>query len=152
TASFSAPSVNGSGSSTLTVATGTAAIGTYTLTITGSSGSLTHTASVTLTIAQQPTPDFSIATTQSSQTVTVGNSANYTVNIGALNGFAGNVTLSISGLPANTSAVFNPPSVSTSGSSTLTVSTTSSTPTGNPTLTITGTSGSQTHSTNVTLI
>jgi endoglucanase len=152
TASFNPTSVTGSGSSTLTVATGTAALGSYTLTITGTSGSLTHTASVTLTIAQQPTPDFTVSTTQSSQTVTVGGSTTYTVNIGALNSFNGSVALTLGGLPANATGVFNPTSVSTSGSSTLTVSTTSSTPTGSSTLTITGTSGSQTHSATVTLI
>src|SRR5260370_2268294 len=96
TASFSPASVTGSGSSTLTVATGTAAPGTYTLTISGTSGSMAHTASVTLMIN---IPDFTLSASPTSQPVTVGNSASYSVNVGAVNGFSGSVALAATGLP-----------------------------------------------------
>ena len=46
-----------------------------------------------------PTPDFSLSATPASRTVTQGNSANYTVTVGAVNGFSGPVSLSASGLP-----------------------------------------------------
>lgn len=152
TSSFNPSSVSGgSGSSTLTVATSSSTPpGNYTLTITGTSGSTSHTASVTL-IVNAP-PDFSLAASPGSQTVIIGNGASYTVNVGALNGFSGTVTLSVSGAPAGVTAALNPISVSGSGSSTLSVSTSSTAATGTYTLTITGTSGSLTHSKNVTLV
>ncbi len=98
------------------------------------------------------TSDFTIAGSPGSQSVAAGGSTTYTVNVGSLNGFAGSVSFSASGLPTGATATFNPASVTGSGSSTLTVQTSSSTPTGSPTLTITGTSGSLVHTTTVTLI
>src|ERR1017187_8526298 len=153
TASFSPATVTGSGSSTLTVTTsGTTPLGTSTLTITGTSGSLTQTASVSLTVAAtQPPPNFSLTATPSSQTVVVGNATTFTTSIGAENGFSGVVTLSASGLPAGATASFSPATVTGSGTSTLTVTTSSTTPLGTSTLTITGTSGSLTQRASVTL-
>lgn len=98
------------------------------------------------------TPDFTISATPQSQTVTVGNNAAYTVNVGNVNGFTGTITFGNSGLPANAQASFTPPSDTSPGSSTFTVSTSASTPLGAYNLTITGTSGSIQHSTNVTLV
>jgi len=152
TVAFNPPSVTGSGSSTLTVTTSASTpFGTSTLTITGTSGALTHSATVTLTVTQQSPPDFSLAVAPASQTVTQGGSTSYTATITAINGFTGNVTLSVTGLPAGATGSFNPPAISNSGSSTLTVSTTSSTPAGTSTLTVTGTSGGLTHMVPVSL-
>jgi len=149
-ASFSPTSVAGSANSTLTVSTATTTpTGTYTLAITGASGNLSHTTTVTLVVS---TPDFSISTTPSSQTVTQGNNAIYTTAINALNGFINAVSLSVSGLPTGATASFNPTSVAGSASSTLTVSTASTTPAGTYILTITCTSGTLSHSTTVTLV
>jgi hypothetical protein len=97
-------------------------------------------------------PNFSIATTQSSETVTAGSGTSYTATITALNGFSGNVALSASGLPTGATATFNPTSVTGSGSSTVSVSTLSSTPAGTYTVNITGTSGSLQNSAAVTLV
>ncbi len=98
-----------------------------------------------------PNPDFTLSATPSSQTLNAGGSTPYTVNTSALNGFSGSVSLSVSGLPANATGMFNPASVSAGGSSTLTVATATNTPTGSFTLTVTGTSGSLTRTTTVTL-
>ncbi len=147
-ASFSPGSISGgSGSSTMTVVVSNNAVGnTYTLTITGTSGNLVHSTTVQLVV-----PDFTVSATPSSQTVSAGNNTSYTVNIGNIDAFSGTVNLSASGLPSGASASFNPSSVQSVGSSTLTVSTGSSTPAGNSTLTINGSSGVISHNTTVGL-
>ena len=153
-ASFSPATVTGSGSSTLTVTTnGTTPVGTSSLTITGTSGTLTHSAGVTLVVTTTPPPpNFTLTTTPGSQTVVAGSTTSYTTSIGALNGFSGVVTLSASGLPTGATASFSPATVTGSGSSTLTVTTSGTTPVGTSTLTITGTSGSLTQTAGVTLV
>jgi len=155
TATLNPTSVTGSGSSTLSVSTAsTTAAGTYTLTVTGTSGSLTHTARVSLVVQATQAADFSLAASPSTVTVTAGSPASYTASVSPINGYTGTVTLSASGLPSGATASFNPASIGGgSGSSTLTVSTSSSTPAGSYTVTITGkdTSGSPIHTTNVTL-
>ena len=98
------------------------------------------------------TPDFSLSATPSSQTVPPGSPTSYSVNVTPSNGFSGTVSFSVGGLPAGTTATFNPSSVSGSGSSTLAITNSSSTPTGTYTLTITGTSGALTHTAQVTLV
>src|SRR5882672_4449089 len=97
-------------------------------------------------------PDFTLSATPPSQTVVQGNSTSYTVTVGAVNGFTGTVTFSASGLPAGANATFSPPTITTSGSSTMTVTTASGTPTGSHTITVTGTSGTAIHTTTVTLV
>ena len=99
-----------------------------------------------------PTPDFTIAASPASRTVNAGDAASYTVDIGALNGFAGTVSLAVSGLPPNATASFTPPSVTGSGSATLNMATATNTPAGSHTLSIRGTSGSLTHTATVTLV
>jgi len=138
-----------SSSSTLTVATtrGTPP-GSYLLAVTGASGPIAHTAYLTLTTT--PAPDFSLAGSPSSQSVSAGNGAGYTVTVQPSNGFSDAVSLSIAGLPSGGQGVFgtNP----TATSSGLAVTTSRTTPQGSYTLTITGTSGPLTHSTSVTLV
>src|SRR4029077_17784823 len=96
-------------------------------------------------------PDFSVSATPSTQSVAPGGSTTYTVTVGSLGGFSGTVGLGVSGLPTGATAGFNPNTISGSGSSLLTVNTTSSTPGGTYTLTISGTSGSTTHTASVSL-
>jgi hypothetical protein len=151
TATFSPnPITGGSGNSTISVTTnsGTPA-GSYMLTITGTSTtpSLTHSTTVTLVVNS-----FSISASPSSQTVTRGNSTTYPATIAAINGFNGTVTFRVRGLPFNSSASFNPSSVTGQGTSTLTVSTNSSTSTGTFSLRIRGTNGGVTRSTTVRLV
>ncbi len=147
-ASFSPASISTSGSSTLSVSTSSStAPGSYPLTITATSGPLTHTANVTLVVSAE----FSVAVTPSSTTVSRGSSVLYTVTITPGSGFNGTVSFSVSGLPRRANANFSPSSITTSGSSTLTVSTMRKTPTGTFTLTISATSGGLTHTQQVTL-
>ena len=152
TASFSPASLTTSGNSTMTVATTAATVpGTYTLTITGTGTSATHSATVTLVVTNQA-PNFTLVASPASQTVLKGSSKLYTVTISPLNGFTGAVTFSASALPAGVTASFSPASVTTSGSSTMTVATTIATVPGTYTLTIMGTGASVTHTTTVTLV
>jgi uncharacterized membrane protein len=101
--------------------------------------------------AAPATPDFSVTATPSSQNVAQGNSTSYTVNVTPSNGFTGNVSFSVAGLPSGATASFTPTSVSGSGSSTLAVNASTSTPAGTYPLTITATSGSLTHPAQVNL-
>jgi len=103
-------------------------------------------------VLQTPAPDFSVSATPSSQTVAPGASVGYTVTIVPTNGFIGIVDFTVSGSPSGASVSFNPPSVNTSGSSTMTVTTSAFTPTGAYPLIITGTSGSLQRTTSVTLV
>ena len=147
------PINNGSGTSTLTITTSASTpAGSYLRTITGTSGGLTHSTTVTLVVNSASSPNFSISASPSSQTVTRGNSTNYTATITPINGFNGTVTLRVRGLPLNSSASFNPSSLTGQGTSTMTVSTNASTSTGTFSLRIRGTSGSATHSTTVQLV
>src|SRR4029077_18297508 len=102
-------------------------------------------------ISAPPPPDFSVAATPASQSVTPGGNTTYTVTVGSLNGFGGVVTLSLSGQPTGATPVFSPAALTGSGTSTLTVSTTTATAAGTYSLTITGTSGSVTHTASVSL-
>lgn len=95
---------------------------------------------------------FSLSATPASRVAgTQSNSVSYLVTATGTNGFAGRVALSVSGLPANTTASFNPPSVSGSGSSTLTLANSDNVPPGVYTLTITGTAGGYTNVTTAAL-
>lgn len=104
------------------------------------------------TCGMPATPDFSVAASPASQTVAPGAGTSYTVSVTPSGGFNGTVNFSVSGLPAGATASFNPASVNTSGSSTMSVSTSASTPAGTYPLTITGTSGSISHTASVTLV
>ena len=124
---------------------------TATLTVTDNAG-LTDPNPPTRTITVNPGPDFSISASPSSQSATQGANAGYTVSVAALNGFTDTVNFSASGLPSGASASFMPTSVAGSGSSTLTVTTSASTPVGTYTLGITGATATLSHTVNVTLI
>jgi subtilase family serine protease len=149
------PISGGSGSSTMSVATSTSTpTGSYTLTVTGTSTnpSLTHSTTVTLVVSSTGSPSFSVSASPSSRTVTRGSNTTYTVTVTASNGFNGTVNFRVRGLPSNSSAGFNPSSVTGQGTSTLTVNTNASTTSGTFTLRIRGTSGGVTHSTTVQLV
>jgi hypothetical protein len=74
--------------------------------------------------------------------VIAGLSTTYTVTLTTNTLFSGSVDFDISGLPAGVGASFSPPSRTTAGTSTLTVTTTEDVVQGNYNLVITGTGGS----------
>jgi hypothetical protein len=88
-------------------------------------------------------PSFHVPIVQpSSATVTAGSATTVTANESTTSGFNSPITLSASGLPAGADASFNPATLpSGSGSSQLTLSTSSSTPAGTYTLTISASDG-----------
>jgi hypothetical protein len=149
-ASFSPDTVTGSGSSTMTITTlSSTPVGSYPLTITANSGSISHTTNVTLVVTAPA--DFSISANPPNRTAQRGAKTQYTVTVSAQNGFSGIVSLSVSGLPAQTRAIFNPPTLTGSGISAFKVSVGPSATRGKYTLTITGSSGGLSHSTTVGL-
>ncbi|HEX6488684.1 MAG TPA: hypothetical protein VF137_07410 [Candidatus Dormibacteraeota bacterium] len=157
TVSLNPTSVTAGNSSTMTVtATSSAAPGTYTLTVTGTAPSATHAATTGLTVASPPANDFSISVSPpTSQTVTAGNPATYTITTAVTSGSAQTVSLSNSGLPAGTLGTFNPSSVTAGQSSTLTVTTASNTAPGTYNFTIIGNGNASpppSHSTGATLV
>ncbi len=150
-ASVTPPSGSSASSSlTVTVAAG-ATPGTYTNTITGQSSSpnLTHSTTFSVSVPA-PAPDFSISASPSSLTISRGSSGQDTITLTAIGG-SSSVSLSISGLPARTSASFSPNPVTSGGASTLTIKVGRIAKVGTYTLTVTGNNGSDSHSTNITL-
>jgi len=102
-----------------------------------------------------PSGDFLLSASPSSQSVVQGSGASYSVTVTPSGGFSATVSLSASGLPPGASATLSPASISSgSGSSALSITTSSNSPVGNYPITITATSTSPnlTCSTTVTLV
>ena len=97
------------------------------------------------------TNDFSISASPASLSVAQGAQGTSTISTAPVSGSAETVALSITGLPNGVTAAFNPSSVTTGGSSTLTLTVGSGVTTGAYSLTITGTAPSATHSTTLNL-
>jgi len=123
--------------------------GTYTATFktTDNLGLASPTQSRTVTVA-----DFSLSATPASRSAVQGASADYTATVTGGPGFTGNVAFSVTGLPAGASVSFSPASLMASGSTTMTVSTSASTPAGTYGLTIRATSGPLTRTAAVSLV
>jgi subtilisin family serine protease len=98
-----------------------------------------------------PKGDFSIAQSHQRGRIHGWRKATFTFNVVASADFTGSVALSVSGLPSNTSAEFDPPAITGSGKFVLTLWLDDDTPPGSYDLTITGTSGSLLHSVDVEL-
>ncbi len=82
---------------------------------------------------------FALSGTAPVQTILSGSSVTATVNVTPVNGFTGPVALTVSGLPAGATATLNPTSITTSGSSALTVVTSGTGPIGTFPIVVTGT-------------
>ncbi|MEM2226602.1 MAG: YCF48-related protein [Candidatus Bathyarchaeia archaeon] len=157
--SFSPPSVTppagGSANSNMTInVAASAAPGTYTLTITGTSGALSHSVTVDLTItAPPPAFDFEIAATSpSSVSIILGQTANFDLSINLLSGSPQPVALSASGVPPGATASFTAPSGSPPFVTTFSITTTASTIPGTYGIVITGTGGGISRTLSLTLI
>jgi len=92
-----------------------------------------------LSFGSTSNPSFSLSASPSSQEISAGSSASYTVSVTPSGGFTGTVDLAASGLPSGATAIFDPQTIAGSGSSTLDIS---GAPAGSTsTILITGTSG-----------
>jgi subtilase family serine protease len=137
------------GTSSLSVTTSSRTpVGTYCLTVTGVNGTLTRTTNTTLIVTTLP--NFSLSASPTSTTINRGGSTTFNVHITPIGNFTGKVTMSVTGLPGKTTAIFS--SNPATNASILTIGTFSSSSRGTYSLTITGVSGTITKSTNVTLI
>ena len=155
TAIFSSPTIaGGSGSSVLTVQTAdtTPQPAVYATTVTGRNGILTHSTTVYLGVSTSA-GDFTGSVSPSQASVaSTGGDPNFGITISPLAGGAGDVVLSVSGLPPGATATFSPSTIpASSGSSTLKVITVSGTPAGNYQVFITSTAAGVVHQTSVTL-
>ncbi|HEX6685943.1 MAG TPA: S8 family serine peptidase [Candidatus Limnocylindrales bacterium] len=99
-----------------------------------------------------PGNDFSVAVSPTSGTTQQGGAVTTTVGTATTSGSPQTVTFSAGGLPPGVTASFNPPSVTSGGSSTLTLQTSASTPAGSYTVTVNGTAASGTRSAPFTLV
>jgi uncharacterized membrane protein len=93
--------------STLTINAGaTAAAGTYNLTVRGKGDGLDKTAAIRLTV--EAVPDFSFTFQPAAVEVKRGESANVTVALNRVGGFADPVQFEVEGLPTGVTATFDP--------------------------------------------
>jgi subtilisin family serine protease len=98
-----------------------------------------------------PQPGFSLSLSPTSGSTQQGGAVTSTVSTTTTSGSPQTVTFSASGLPAGATAGFNPGSVTSGQSSTLTIQTSASTPVGTYSVTVTGT-GSVTRTATFTLV
>jgi hypothetical protein len=98
-------------------------------------------------------PNFSLSSSGFAMTVSQGGTGSSTIASTLSGSFNSSIALSASGLPAGTTASFNPASIAApgAGSSTLTISVGASTPVGTYGIIVNGTGGGQTHSTSFSL-
>ena len=129
---FNPPSIaGGAGKSALTITAGaTTAAGTYPIQVTGTAGAVTSSTSLSLIVLAAP--DFSFGPTPgspTSQTITAGQTANFSLDLAPSAGFSGTVNFSCAITPlVNTAPTCNvPPSAQISGTGTQSISTTVST-------------------------
>jgi subtilisin family serine protease len=143
----------GSGGSQLTIATDPGlAPGLYPLDIAATDGAITHHAAATLVVPAPP--DFTVMATPGSVTTAAGGTATFDISVGAVNGFADDVSLSLDGLSGSQATwSFSPPVIAGgSGGSQLTLTTDPALTSGSYPLDIAATDGAITHHTAVTLV
>ncbi|MBI4851109.1 MAG: hypothetical protein HY819_04700 [Acidobacteria bacterium] len=123
-------------------------LGTYSFVATGKASDLTINDSNRFTlVVGQDQQDFSLALSPNPLTVSAGSTANFTVN--STNKPIDSISLSVSGLPLNTTSSF---SDKIKLSTVLSIVTSSNTPAGSYTVTVTGVSGNVTRRVSATLV
>jgi hypothetical protein len=138
TASFSPASTSANSTLTLTVAAG-ALPKVSQFTVNGTSGTLTS--AVTLTVTVTAPPDFTFALVPATLRIVLGGKGASALSLTPINGFSGNVMLSVSGLPTGVTTSF-----SAASSGLLELFTVSSSATaGTSQVSLTATSGSLSH-------
>jgi len=127
-------SITTSGTSTLTITVPTtASAGTYQVTVAGTSATNSHSTTISVQVTK---PDFSIAASPTSLTITRGSTGHAAISVSPLNGYTGTVTLTASTIRGIT-CTFSPQSLN-SGNSAMTITVSSSTARGTYTITVTG--------------
>jgi hypothetical protein len=86
-------------------------------------------------------PDFYVAVSPGLRLVPAGTSTTFGITLNPMGGFSDTVTFSATGLPAGATVSFSPPSLSVSGSATMTVTVAQGTPLGTYPVTINAASG-----------
>jgi len=122
-----------------------AALGASNFTITGRSGGLTHATTATLVVSATaplpPSGDFSLALAAPTETAAPGTSASFAVSTDRMNGFAGSIALSASGLPLGAVASSATATAGSGSGATLGVEVAINVEPGSYPFTIVGTSG-----------
>jgi uncharacterized repeat protein (TIGR01451 family) len=152
-AAFQPGRVQPGGESELKItSSGSTPVDSYTLSILGTSPGIRHRIKITLIVRERPPePDFEIKVEPGEYTLYRGESTDYTITVTAINGFSGNVSLGVTGVPANTAAAFTTGTLTPTGTSQLQITTSMDTPMGDATLTITAKSGDKERSARVKL-
>jgi len=128
----------------------TTPLGAHTITITAGGGGKTHSKSVDLIV--EAVPGFSIGVDPQSVTIKQGEAAEYVIGVASIEGFSGEVSLSVSGLPSGATVLLSHTSGVPPLKSIMRIQTSEDTPIGNYTITVTGTGGGKSHSKSVNLI
>ena len=156
TVSFSPTSILPGTTATATVSVGaTAALGAQNITITGTDATGTQTATYALTVTATPT--LTLSSTTSSVTVNRGASNTVPLIVATGGSYSGNITFSVSGLPAGVTATWSanpatPAAAVSSTSETLTLTASASAVPSSSTVTVTATGDGLTSSKTVTVV
>lgn len=155
TATFNPPVIPESGgTTTLTIQTAntTPQPQVYNLTLTGTDGVFVHSNNLYLGVSSSG-GDFTGSITPAQATTSAGGAVTYNVNISPVNGGAGDITFTVSGVPGGAIGTFHPDVIpASSGSGTLTVNTSAGTVPGTYPLTVTSTGSGVIHLTFLTLV
>lgn len=148
TVAFNPATVSATSSTITVTVAGSVATGVYPITITGTgTGNVVGTATLTVTVTSAQ--GFTLSASNSS--VVQGSTGTSTVTITRVGGYANNVDLTATNLPANVTAAFNPASV-TGTTSTLTFTAAAGATPGTYSVTVNGTgTGATNQSTTVSL-
>jgi hypothetical protein len=104
-------------------ASSSASAGTASLAFSGVSGSISHVVDASMQVQSSVAPDFSIAVAPGVVAMTQGTSSRpVSISVTGLNGFTGNVSISLAGLPAGVTASASSVSVAAGSSANVTFS------------------------------